>query len=36
MSANAAFEKALQIGRPPNIQRLFPNSRALIVSGMVI
>ncbi len=36
MSANAAFEKALQIGRPPNIQRLFPNSRALIVSGKVI
>lgn len=36
MSAHAAFEKALQIGRPPNIQRLFPNSRALIVSGKVI
>jgi len=36
MSANAAFEKALQIGRPPNIKRLFPNSRALIVSGKVI
>ncbi len=36
MSAHAAFEKALQIGRPPNIQRLFPHSRALIVSGKVI
>ena len=36
MSANAAYDKALQIGRPPNIQRLFPNSRALIVSGKVI
>jgi fructose-bisphosphate aldolase class II len=36
MSVDAAFEKALQIGRPPNIQRLFPNSRALIVSGKVI
>ena len=36
MSANAAFEKALEIGRPPNIQRLFPNSRALIVSGKVV
>ena len=36
MSANAAFEKALQIGRPPTIQRLFPNSRALIVSGKVV
>ena len=34
--ANAAFEKALQIGRPPNIVKLFPNSRALIVSGKVI
>jgi fructose-bisphosphate aldolase, class II len=30
------FNKALEIGRPPNIQRLFPNSRALIVSGKVI
>ncbi|MDQ1334629.1 MAG: fructose-bisphosphate aldolase, class, partial [Thermodesulfobacteriota bacterium] len=30
------FEKALEIGRPPNIMRLFPHSRALIVSGKVI
>ena len=30
------FEKALEIGRPPNITQLFPNSRALIVSGKVI
>lgn len=30
------FEKALEVGRPPNIVRLFPNSRALIVSGRVI
>jgi fructose/tagatose bisphosphate aldolase len=30
------FEKALQIGRPPNIVRLFPNSMALIVSGKAI
>lgn len=30
------FEKALEIGRPPNIKKLFPNSRALIVSGKVI
>ncbi len=36
MSASAAFDKALQIGRPPNIQQLFPNSRALLVSGKVI
>ena len=34
--ASAEFQKALEIGRPPNIVRLFPNSRALIVSGKVI
>jgi fructose/tagatose bisphosphate aldolase len=30
------FQKLLDIGRPPNIKTLFPNSRALIVSGKVI
>ncbi len=30
------FDKALEIGRPPNIVTLFPNSKALIVSGKVI
>jgi fructose-bisphosphate aldolase, class II len=30
------FEKALKVGRPPNIASLFPNSRALIVSGKVV
>ena len=30
------FVKALEIGRPPNIKKLFPNSKALIVSGKVI
>src|SRR5512137_940878 len=30
------FEKALQVGRPPNITSLFPNSRALLVSGKAI
>jgi fructose/tagatose bisphosphate aldolase len=35
-SASEQFEKALEIGRPPNVTRLFPNSRALIVSGKVI
>src|SRR4030042_898416 len=30
------FEKALEIGRPPNIKRLFPNSRARIGSGKVM
>ncbi len=33
---NKDFEKALEIGRPPNIKTLFPNSKALIVSGKVI
>jgi fructose-bisphosphate aldolase, class II len=33
---NSAFEKALEIGRPPNIVKLFPHSRALLVSGKVI
>lgn len=33
---SAEFEKALKIGRPPNITHLFPHSRALIVSGKVI
>src|SRR5512143_387874 len=30
------FFKALEIGRPLNIVKLFPNSKALIVSGKVI
>jgi len=30
------FIKAVEIGRPPNIVKLFPNSKALIVSGKVI
>lgn len=36
MSYSADFSKALEIGRPPNIKQLFPNSKALIVSGKVI
>jgi fructose-bisphosphate aldolase class II len=35
-SYSADFEKALQVGRPPNIRELFPNSKALIVSGKVV
>jgi fructose-bisphosphate aldolase class II len=31
-----SFNKALMVGRPPNIMALFPNSRALIVSGKFI
>jgi fructose-bisphosphate aldolase class II len=34
--ASRGFKKALEIGRPPNIRTLFPNSRALLVSGKVI
>jgi fructose-bisphosphate aldolase class II len=30
------FEEALKIGRPPNVVTLFPNSKALIVSGKFI
>ena len=30
------FEEALKIGRPPNVVKLFPNSKALIVSGKFI
>jgi fructose/tagatose bisphosphate aldolase len=30
------FNRALEIGRPPNIRALFPSSKALIVSGKAI
>jgi len=30
------FDNALKIGRPPNVVKLFPNSKALIVSGKFI
>jgi len=36
MSYADEFEKALQTGRPPNVQSLFPNSRALLVSGKAV
>jgi fructose-bisphosphate aldolase, class II len=36
MASSKGFKKALEIGRPPNIVKLFPNSKALIVSGKVI
>ncbi len=36
MSAMTEFDKAVQIGRPPSVSRLFPHSRALLVSGKVI
>ena len=30
------FERALDFGRPPNIKKIFPNSKALLVSGKYI
>lgn len=36
MGMNTDFEKLIAIGRPPNITRIFPHSRALIVSGKVV
>ena len=30
------FEKAVRVGRPPNVKKLFPNSKALLVSGKAI
>ena len=35
-SYSADYLKALEVGRPPNIVKRFPNSKALIVSGKVI
>ncbi len=35
-ASSSAFDKALAVGRPPNVQALFPHSRALIVSGKVV
>ncbi len=36
MSNSAEYAKVLEIGRPPNIKKLFPHSQALLVSGKVI
>lgn len=36
MSATNEYGRVLQIGRPPNVSRLFPHSQALLVSGKVI
>ncbi|MBT3178617.1 MAG: ketose-bisphosphate aldolase [Desulfobacula sp.] len=30
------FKTALELGRPPNIKKLFPNSKALLISGKYI
>ena len=34
--SQADFEKCVQAGRPPNVAKLFPHSRALLVSGKYI
>lgn len=36
MKYSAEYEKILELGRPPNITRLFPHSKALLVSGKVV
>jgi len=36
MSYTAEYLKAVEIGRPPTIRKLFPHSKALLVSGKVI
>jgi len=35
-SSATDYRKAVEIGRPPNVVKLFPHSHALIVSGKVI
>jgi fructose/tagatose bisphosphate aldolase len=35
-TSSSDFSKAVSVGRPPNIQKLFPNSKALLVSGKFI
>ena len=36
MGSATLFAKALEVGRPPTVRKLFPNSRALLVSGKVV
>ncbi len=36
MATNAEYDRLIDIGRPPNIKKRFPHSRALLVSGKVI
>jgi fructose/tagatose bisphosphate aldolase len=36
MSKSSDYDKLIQTGRPPTITKLFPHSRALLVSGKVI
>lgn len=34
--SSSDFAKAVSVGRPPNIRKLFPNSKALLISGKFI
>ncbi len=36
MGTSSDYAQLIEIGRPPNVTRLFPHSQALIVSGKVI
>lgn len=36
MASDANYEKLIEIGRPPNVSKRFPHSKALLVSGKVI
>ena len=36
MTLDNEYRKALEIGRPANVKKLFPHSQALLVSGKVI
>jgi len=36
LNYSSDFKAALDLGRPPNIKKLFPNSKALLVSGKYI
>lgn len=36
MSSDTLFARALEVGRPPTVKKLFPHSRGLLVSGTVI
>jgi fructose-bisphosphate aldolase, class II len=35
-TSSSDFAKAVSVGRPPNIRKLFPNSKALLISGKFI
>ncbi|MFP4169293.1 MAG: class II fructose-bisphosphate aldolase [Desulfonatronovibrionaceae bacterium] len=36
LSLDKNYDELLRVGRPPNVTELFPNSRALLVSGKIV